>query len=218
MSRNWLVVLILCGSLAAAAELSEKFSKRIDSAEAAYQQAVAKADNVRFYAVQKANSDRVKALKQVLTDATKTGDFDAATEIKERITDAEQTGPRAKPKDVVRFGGHEYAVIPERVTWHVAKRLCEEMGGHLAVIDNADEQAFAQSLLSQSGGWVGASDEVSEGDWKWVTGKTVAPAIKATWALNNLDDAEHSLAYWPPDRKWMDGFSSHRYPFLCEWE
>ena len=49
-----------------AAEISEKFGMRIESTEANYQSAVQKADNVRFYAVQKAAAERLKALKTAL--------------------------------------------------------------------------------------------------------------------------------------------------------
>lgn len=215
MSRNWLVVLVVGGSLAAA-ELSEKFSKRIESAESTYQQAVAKADNTRFYAVQKANSDRVKALKQVLSDATKAGDFEAATAIKERITEAEQTGPRAKPKDVVKFGGHEYALIADRVTWHVAKRMCEEMGGHLAVIDNADENARLLALCREfrAEPWIGGTDELVEGKWRWVDGTRFDLSIHQ----DNANDIQHYLTFHAGLGTWDDGDGGSRRPYLCEWD
>jgi hypothetical protein len=211
-----LAVLAVGGSLAAAAELSEKFSKRIDSAEAAYQQAVAKADNTRFYAVQKANSDRVKALKQALTDATKAGDFDAATAIKERISEAERTGPREKPKNTIKFGGHEYAMITDPATWHVAKQRCEEMGGHLAVIDNADENARLLALCREAkvAAWVGATDEATEGQWRWVTGTK----CNLEFTRDNANDSEHSLAFWMDSGRFEDLPGSGRYAFVCEWE
>ena len=101
----------------AMADLPEKWAKRLDSTEANYQSAVQKADNTRFYAVQKANGDRLKALKTTLTDATKAGDFDAATEIKSRLAVAEMAGiARPKPKITVKFGGHEYAMIEPTAT------------------------------------------------------------------------------------------------------
>lgn len=216
MRRIACLILAVCVPSLIAADLSEKWAKRIETAESTYQQAVAKADNTRFYAVQKANSDRVKALKQVLTDATKTGDFDAATEIKERITDAEQTGPRAKPKDVVRFGGHEYAVIPERVTWHVAKRMCEEMGGHLATISNADEGDFLLSLCvtSKAEPWIGATDEITEGRWRWVDGTRFDAKIHA----DNANEIQHYATYHPMLKTWDDGDGGGRRSYICEWD
>ncbi len=88
-------------SVVVAAEISEKFSKRLESVEATYQSAVQKADNTRFYAVQKANQERLKSLKAALSDATKAGDFDAATAVKARVTEAE-TIELPDPSDAVR--------------------------------------------------------------------------------------------------------------------
>src|SRR5687768_1233698 len=69
-------------ALLAADTLSEKFQKKLEAADAAYQAAVQKAENTKFYAVQKATADRVKVLKQAMTEATKSGDLDAANAFK----------------------------------------------------------------------------------------------------------------------------------------
>ena len=197
-----------------AAELSEKFAKRLESADAAYQSAVTKADNVRFYALQKATQDRVKILKSALTDATKAGDFDAATEIKRRVAAAETTGGvRAKPKNVVKFGGHEYALIEDKVTWHVAKRLCEEMGGHLATGETATEATgiLTMCAMAKCNAWFGASDEDKEGDWHWITG----PKVQFEFRRDNSGEAEHYLAYY--GGSWED-LGDARFSFVCEWD
>lgn len=205
----------------AMADLPEKWAKRLDSTEANYQSAVQKADNTRFYAVQKANGDRLKALKTTLTDATKAGDFDAATEIKSRLAVAEMAGiARPKPKITVKFGGHEYAMIEPTATWHSAKQICEEMGGHLATFNTPQEEAFLRQLASTNpnGTWAGASDAMEEGKWKWVTGEGVASDVQKSWIISNKDGIEHALAFWPPTGSWEDGIDSIRYPFICEWE
>lgn len=219
MSRNWLVVLAVGGSLAAAAELSEKFSKRIDSAEAAYQQAVAKADNTRFYAVQKANSDRVKSLKQALTDATKAGDFDAAMAIKERLTEAEKSGPKDKPKDTVKFGGHDYAICKDTLTWHQAKERCQEMGGHLVTFENQGEQSFVLDYCRRSkvDVWLGATNE-TELRWTWLSGAAVK--IDPTWTMDdpykNLFSG--ALTYWKDSDTFNDHNLGAHIGYLCEWD
>lgn len=213
-----LTSLVLVSGLAAA-EISEKIAKRLESSEAAYQAAVQKADNARFYAIQKASQDRVKALKAALTEATKAGDFDSANELKSQLAAAEAAGGvKARPKETVKFGGHEYALIEEKATWHVAKRRCEEMGGHLAILELPAEMEFVKSLCLVSGTWVGATDESVEGQWRWINGARVPEVIVESWALDNGDEAQHSLAFWVPSGRWEDGFSGHRYAFICEWE
>ena len=86
MLRLFYVVCLVAASTLTAAELSEKMSKKLTSAEETYKAAVQKADNARFYAVQKARQERTKTLKAALVEATKAGDFDAATELKTRLT------------------------------------------------------------------------------------------------------------------------------------
>ena len=216
MSKSLCLAVLVFASGIAAAELSEKFSKRLESADAAYQAAIQKADNLRFYAVQKATQERVKVLKTALTDATKGGDFDAATEIKARLAAAETAGGvRPKPKNTVKFGGHEYAVIEEKVTWHLAKRICEEMGGHLAIIETPMESEALLTLCRQAkqSVWIGATDEAKEGDWKWLNGMPV----KIEFRNNNNLDLEHYLSFYMDANGW-DDLANSRIAFLCEWD
>lgn len=217
---RWSLCLVaLCASGLAAAEISEKFAKRLESADAAYQSAVQKADNTRFYAVQKASQERLKLLKAALADATKAGDFDAATELKSRLAAAETAGGvRAKPKNIVKFSGHEYALIEDKATWHVAKRLCEEMGGHLATIESTQESQFLRELCGKSDGWAGANDEQVEGDWSWVTGVKCPAAMTATWRTKDESGEQHNLLWFTPDQQWVAARGGYRSAFLCEWE
>lgn len=82
--------ILLTSASIAADQLAEKWQKRINDAEANFTAAVAKADNVLFFAVQKANTDRLKVLKAALSDSTKAGDFDAGVALREKITAAEK--------------------------------------------------------------------------------------------------------------------------------
>lgn len=199
-----------------AVKLSDKFQKKLEAADTAYQQALTKAENAKFYAVQKATADRVKVLKQALSEATKSGDLETANEIKARIESAEKAGgTRAKPKDTVKFGGHEYALIETKATWHVAKRICEEMGGHLATIENPaeGEGLLEMARNSKQSVWLGASDEEQEGEWTWVT---VAP-VKIEFRQDNHGDAEHYLGYYVDAGTWSD-MGDGRVVFICEWD
>ena len=42
--------------------------------------------------------------------------------------------------------GHSYFVYPDSVSWIDAKTACESLGGHLATISDAQEQAFVEQL------------------------------------------------------------------------
>jgi hypothetical protein len=75
------------------------------------------------------------------------------------------------PFDAVAYGGHYYKVFDAtNSTWHEAKAKCEDMGGYLACIESAGEQAFLTTLANGRYLSVGGTDE--DGPWKWVNGST----------------------------------------------
>lgn len=203
--------------ISGAAELSEKWTRRLENADSNYEQAVQKAENVRFYALQKATQDRVKVLKTALSDATKAGDFDAATEIKSRLSAAETVGARRpKPKNVTKIGGHEYALIEDKASWHVAKRICQEMGGHLAILDSAAETNSLRELCRSSGqsAWIGAINE--EGTWLWVDGT----AVNSTdgWIVNDARSQAAGMTFWHSDLNLDDFGVGGKLAYICEWD
>lgn len=216
-----IAIVLFCSVVIAADQLAEKWQKRIADAEANYAAAVAKADNTRFYAVQKANSDRLNVLKKALSDATKAGDFVAASKLKEKVDAAESDGvSRPKPKNVVKFGGHEYALIEDKVTWHVAKRRCEEMGGHLVTFESKEEQAFCLDACRSANVpvWIGVANEDDFSRFVWVSGSLAI--VDKTWIFDNGAEKEFSfgIAYWPPSSQFSDhNLGAHEF-FVCEWD
>jgi hypothetical protein len=161
---------------------------------------------------------RLKVFKTALEAATKSGNFDKATALKERIAAYEADGARPRPKDVVKFGGHSYALITDKVTWHVAKKQCEEMGGHLVCFETPVEEKFVFDLCQQSGRilWLGATDEDDEGKWVWATGDFVSPAQADAWPLTS-EDLQHHLHFSPGASAFRVGAAGSRCSFICEW-
>src|SRR5205085_2589938 len=118
----------------------------------------------------------------------------------------------------LKFGGHEYALITdEEVTWHVAKRICEEMGGHLVTLDNAEEEMAVRALCQKAGRsiWIGASDEEVEGQWRWVTGGSANELPKT---VDNAPGTSHHLSFFPDNGSWNDTLGGSRMAFICEWD
>ena len=128
--------------------------------------------------------------------------------------------------DRYELGNSQYKVFDDSKTWFEAKTYCESLGGHLATITNLDEQNFiANTVLrtySKPFYWLGATDELAEGTWKWVTGED--------WVYNNWnpvqpDNAnnEDYLHLYSSDKTWNDlnanasGYFS-QFGFICEWE
>ncbi|HEY4263367.1 MAG TPA: C-type lectin domain-containing protein [Schlesneria sp.] len=200
--------------------VEEKFGSEAAKADAA----TAKAEQEATKAKKAASEVRLKAYKDKLAEITKTGDFDKAQQVKARITQLEnepegeshkpeKPTKRPRPKDTVKFGGHTYALIKEPATWHVAKHKCEEMGGHLVCLESLKEAEFVASLCKSTVAWIGATDEVEEGKWRWVNG---SDAPMPPNAINGDNGLSHSLCC---DKGVLnDGSAGERFGFICEWE
>lgn len=167
---------------------------------------------------------RLKAYKEKLTEVTKSGDFDKALPLKARVdllekdSELEPSKPskRPRPKDVVKFGGHTYALIKEPATWHVAKQRCEEMGGHLVCVNSEKEESFVATLCGKNLCWVGATDEAEEGRWVNVDGSSPVFTIAV---FDNASDTEYWLSFDGVNtHKFNDVYTGGRLPYICEWD
>ncbi len=122
------------------------------------------------------------------------------------------------PPDAKEFQGHYYKVIRTLMTWHVAGRECEKMGGHLVRIESPQEQQFVHELTGKSGiHWIDGSDEFQEGQWVWGNGTKIAYANWDRGQPNNAKKIQHSMVI-VESGKWGDDPSSYRYHFVCEWD
>jgi gliding motility-associated-like protein len=81
---------------------------------------------------------------------------------------------------------HFYEFISnESITWTNAKIAAENRmyfgrNGYLATLTSQEEANFAGKQASGPG-WIGGSDEETEGVWKWVTGPEAATSIANFW-------------------------------------
>jgi len=108
------------------------------------------------------------------------------------------------------------------VTWHTARDTAETLTyqgrfGHLATFSDDAEWLFVrQNLLEPrvrifGQAWIGATDEISEGDWRWVTGEPWTWEISdnhysgKTAIFDNLNNEDYAVAWlFDPPIKWND--------------
>ena len=118
------------------------------------------------------------------------------------------------------FGGHRYRLYTQRMTWHQAKRFCEEQGGHLVTITSAEEQRFVGRLAGSSGRrlqvWLGITDEGHDRRWEWVTGEEL---VFQAWVRGDPSPGEReNYARLISNAQWADVPASARFSVVCEWE
>ncbi len=133
------------------------------------------------------------------------------------------------PLNASTFRGHSYMFFPDVNSWHAAKVRCERMGGHLATIVDRAENDFVVSLAKRGierlgrfdGVWLGATDEIKEGYWKWVDGSKGSFTKWGPGQPNNKNGEENYLLLWLSPGLWVDqpnGSHQHVTYFVCEWE
>lgn len=71
-----------------------------------------------------------------------------------------------RPRDIV----HEYNFTHERMSWSAASDFCDNWGGSLASVKNAEEMAKLVEMIKidpLEPVWIGATDADEEGKWVW---------------------------------------------------
>jgi hypothetical protein len=88
---------------------------------------------------------------------------------------------------VVQFEGHSYQRIDTSYGWHAAKANCAAMNAHLVTLTSAAESLFVWNAFNDQAPWwwIGATDEGSEGTWRWITSE---PWVFDDWAPNEPND------------------------------
>lgn len=71
------------------------------------------------------------------------------------------------------FNGHQYFYYQNSVYWTTARDICESFGGHIVVINSAEENEFIRQSINGSETWLGITEEESEGTWLWYNNEPV---------------------------------------------
>lgn len=128
--------------------------------------------------------------------------------------------PVGIPSDAVGFNGKWYKVYTENVTWKRAKEKCESLKGTLATVPDAATWEFVKTLTPASV-WLGASDEATEGVWKWVDGSPVTFTAWVAKQPDNARKAEHFLSThkggWNDIKNDGSAGATQVVGFICQW-
>ena len=87
------------------------------------------------------------------------------------------------------FNGHSYYRSTGSMLWTDAKQACINMGGHLVTSTTLAENNFLFNLWPN--GWIGLTDEVTEGVWQWVTGEPYSWSYWNSGEPNNAGNEDY---------------------------
>jgi hypothetical protein len=128
----------------------------------------------------------------------------------------------------VTSGGRDYLFCADERSWSDAQSDCRAQGMELARVNSASEDALlASRMFAES--WLGGTDAVSEGVWKWpdgaqfwmgaASGQSVGGRY-TNWASSqpdNFNTTSHCLSKrFGGEARWDDRTCSGRLDYVCE--
>jgi Lectin C-type domain len=130
--------------------------------------------------------------------------------------------PVGVPGDAQFFGGKWYRLYSESLSWQDARQRCDRLGGQLAVVPDSATWDFVKPLTKDAWCWLGATDEQSPTNWKWIDG---TPVGFSAWANGQPDSAgSENYLHTGLSGGWNDApkhgrIGSRRVVgFVCEWK
>ena len=148
-----------------------------------------------------------------LTEATKLSLFEQFCEVYSDAADGKY----------VELDGHYYMVFDYYdVSYYIANRECNNVGGHLVTITSAEEQSVIQDLLgSYSAKYYFIGGHKSGKQWTWVTGEEFTYTNWASGEPNVHDTIDLVLINREMGYRWENlyepGYTTFSY-YICEWE
>ena len=112
------------------------------------------------------------------------------------------------------YNGHSYYRSTSSAYWTDARTACANMGGHLVTVTTAAENTFIYNLWPS--GWIGLTDEVTEGVWRWVTGETYSYTSWNPGEPNNSNNEDY--IQFVGGGKWNDLPNNQALPYVLEFE
>jgi len=112
------------------------------------------------------------------------------------------------------YNGHSYYRSTGTAFWTNAKANCAAMGGHLVTITSSGEQSFLFNLWPS--GWIGLTDEVTEGTWRWVTGESYSYSNWNSGEPNNAGNEDY--VQFVSNGRWNDLPNNYSLPYVLEFE
>ncbi|MCR4593927.1 MAG: leucine-rich repeat protein [Clostridiales bacterium] len=99
------------------------------------------------------------------------------------------------PADYTVYNNHTYELFSSATSWLEARAICEAKGGHLVTVTSEGENAILKSLRDNGGTdlgyWLGGTDKITEGTWKWVTDEPFNYSNWSSGEPNNENDEDY---------------------------
>lgn len=112
------------------------------------------------------------------------------------------------------FNGHTYFRSNTNATWSAANTAATALGGHLVTISSLAEQNIFNGIGVH---WMGFTDQVTEGEWVWVTNEPVTYTNWNGGEPNNSGNEDYAAMNWSGNT-WNDWSGTSSAPFIVEFD
>jgi hypothetical protein len=112
------------------------------------------------------------------------------------------------------YNGHSYYRSTGNAFWTDARQACANMGGYLVTVTSAAENNFLFGLWPS--GWIGLTDEVVEGQWRWVTGEAYSYTSWNPGEPNNAGNEDY--VQFVGGGRWNDLPNGVALPYVIEFD
>ncbi|XP_045569554.1 C-type lectin domain family 4 member M isoform X1 [Salmo salar] len=123
------------------------------------------------------------------------------------------------PQGWKKLGSSCYYVSTESKSWEESRQDCRNRGADLVVINSQEQQTLVNWLCGRKNYvWIGLTDSVTEGTWKWVDN---TPLTTKYWnsGETNGGRAENCVYFYSRSSdtgEWWDYDCSYKYRWICE--
>ena len=132
--------------------------------------------------------------------------------------------PPLPDQDIAVFKGHRYKLFIEELSWEDAKKRCEDLGGHLLVIEDNNEHEFIRKAMGDFAAanphlpkmwhaWLGMTYDKERKKWFSLNGK---PQTFSSWELKRENDERAAMRQ--TNGNWFSIPDGMKHYVICEWD
>ncbi|MEE9371512.1 MAG: HYR domain-containing protein [Saprospiraceae bacterium] len=117
--------------------------------------------------------------------------------------------------DMGSIDGHKYYCSKFPATWQDAAEHARRMGGYLVIINDEYENKLLSEFLEVRSAFIGLSDHINEGHFKWIDGSSVS---YSNWYPGQPNDYRGKQDYVEllDDGHWNDQYNYKKLEFIVE--
>ncbi|XP_031414909.1 CD209 antigen-like protein E isoform X2 [Clupea harengus] len=145
------------------------------------------------------------------------------------LNDTAKCGCRVCPEGWIHHRGKCYLFPSSKKNWEQSRDHCITLGGHLAIVNDKQEQDFLVAKSNQVSHWIGLNDLAVEGQWRWVDSSSLSDTKAVFWFdrshLNGTDEPDNWKKEDPSGENcgcisfrgdWHDNSCKMMKKFVCE--